>query len=72
MGETFSVVERLRLRLGLSVYVGHRWRSGWRAPLPFYAFTCPRHGVVLSYPHGYGETLRCPRCLDEALKEAGE
>ena len=72
MGETFSVVERLRLRLGLSVYVGHRWRPGWREPLPFYAFRCPRHGVVLSYPQGYGETLRCPRCWDRALKEAGE
>ena len=71
MGETFSIVERLRLRLGLRVYVGHRRLPGWRAPLPFYAFTCPKHGVVESYPQGYRETLRCPRCWDGALQEDG-
>ena len=68
--EAFNLLERLRLRLGLSVYVGHRRRPGWRAPLPFYAFMCPRHGIVESYPQGHGKILRCPRCLEESIKEA--
>ena len=65
----FSILDRIRLRLGLPVYVGHRRKPGWRGSLPFYAFNCPKHGVVVSYPHGYGEVLTCPRCPDEA-KEA--
>ena len=60
-----SIPQLIKLRLGGHVYVGHRQRNGWRAPLPHYAFKCPVHGPVESYPHGYEQRLECPQCKAE-------
>ena len=45
-------------------YVGHRQMPGWKGALPFYEFRCKVHGLVESYPAGYGQVLRCPLCQD--------
>lgn len=57
--------QRLRLRLFGHAYVGHRTRPGWRDALPFYAFNCPKHGIVVDYPHGFDRRLACPICSEE-------
>lgn len=68
-------MQRLKLRLLGQAYIDHRTLPGWKGPLPFYAFTCPRHGVVEDYPHGYEQRLECPMCRreEELLRKfAGE
>jgi hypothetical protein len=69
-----AMVERVRgiwtwldIKITGAHYVGMATRDGWKAPMPFYAFECPKHGIQVSHPHGYGMELRCPVCL-EALK----
>jgi len=57
--------QRFKLRLSGYVYIGHRTRTGWNGPLPFFAFRCPVHGLVEDYPHGYSDRLDCPRCQRE-------
>jgi hypothetical protein len=61
-----NLLQRLRMRLSGHVYVGDRQKPGWRGPLPHYAFRCPVHGPVESYPHGYEGRLECPICMEEA------
>jgi len=51
--------KRLRLRLLGRVCIGNYRKPGWSGTLPFYAFTCPNHGVVVDYPHGYNGRLDC-------------
>ena len=36
--------------------------DGW-GPLAFYLVKCPRHGIVISYPHGYEGYFICPLCV---------
>ncbi|UCD45009.1 MAG: hypothetical protein JSV27_00410 [Candidatus Bathyarchaeota archaeon] len=55
----------MKLRLIGQAYFDHRTLPGWKGALPFYAFTCPRHGVVEDYPHGYGQRRDCPMCQRE-------
>lgn len=65
---------------GHKVHLGLHSKSGWTGELPFYAWCCPTHGVVIDYPHGYwapfkGTTpielkgvisqLYCPLCARE-------
>ena len=50
--------------------VGYYMRDGWRSPIMFYAFKCPKHGCVVDYPHGWAERLECPVCAVEGLKAA--
>ena len=61
-----NLLQRLKMSLSGHVCVGDRQRPGWRGPLPHYAFRCPVHGTVESYPHGYEQRLECPRCKEEA------
>jgi len=72
MDPRISLLNRLKMQLSGYVYVGERKRDGWRSPLPHYAFECPVHGLVESYPHGYDQRLECPRCVEEraAVKAA--
>lgn len=57
--------QHLRLKLFGHAYVGHRTRPGWRGALPFYAFNCPEHGIVVDYAHGFKRRLACPICSEE-------
>jgi len=59
-----GLLKRLLVRLGFSVYVGHRSKPGWTGELPFYAFRCNEHGVVIDYPHGFHGVLYCPLCME--------
>ena len=65
MDHRISLLNRLKMQLSGYVYVGDRRRDGWRGPLPHYAFRCPVHGLVESYPHGYEQRLECPMCREE-------
>jgi len=58
-------LDRLRLRLSGYVYVGDRMKEGWKAPIPHYAFKCPKHGTVVNYAHGFNQRLECPECRRE-------
>jgi hypothetical protein len=69
--------QRLMLRIFKKAYLGHHTKSGWTGTLPFYAFRCPTHGVVVDYPHGYNNRLDCPLCQTmkkdiETLRQARE
>ena len=44
------------------VFLYHHSKPGWAEAGPFYAFRCRDHGLVVSYPHGYGRNLMCPIC----------
>ena len=60
-----NLFKRLILHLFGQTYLEHRTRPGWSGSLPFYAFVCPFHGVVVDYPHGYSQRLECPKCMRE-------
>lgn len=45
-----------------NVYVEHRTRPRWSGSLPFYAFKCLEHGIVVNYPQGRKKKLNCPAC----------
>jgi hypothetical protein len=62
-----TLYQKLVLKLFRAVYIGHKTKPRWRGELPFYAFTCPIHGLVEDYPHGHDKRLECPSCR-EALK----
>ncbi len=47
------------------IHLGDYKLPGWKNPLPFYAFICERHGIVVSYPIGHMEKLLCPQFLEE-------
>jgi hypothetical protein len=60
-----NLVQHLKLCFLGQAYIGYRIRPGWKASLPFYAFECQRHGVIVNYPHGYGQRLECLLCQNE-------
>ena len=57
-----SLFQRFLIRTRGYAYVEHRIRSGWRAHIPFYAFKCKEHGIVVDYPHSHKSNLTCPKC----------
>jgi hypothetical protein len=60
-----SFLQRLRLRMYGRVSVGYRQMPGWKGPLEFFAFRCPKHGVQIDYEHGYNHRLDCPEYKKE-------
>lgn len=60
-------LQRLELFLTGRAYIGHYKHPGWRHAIPFYAFKCPKHGLVEDYPHGYNERLDCPKCSHNSV-----
>lgn len=59
----FTLLQRIKIRFGFPVYVGHRRREGWRGSLPFYAVYCSScNKIVEDYPHGFKDVLECPVC----------
>ena len=57
-----TLLQRIKIRFGFPVHIGHRRLNGWKGSLPFYAFRCPEHGVVENHPHGFNGRLDCPLC----------
>ena len=60
-----KLLERLKIQLSGYVYVGDRFKEGWKEPIHHYAFKCPKHGLIVDYPHGYNQRLECPKCREE-------
>jgi hypothetical protein len=60
-----TLTQRLQLIITGSTPTTTRSRPGWKHELQFYAFKCPIHGLVESYPQGHNQKLRCPKCSDE-------
>ena len=65
MDSRITLINRLRIQLSGYKYVGERVRDGWKGSLSHYAFWCPVHGLVESYPHGHDQRLECPLCVEE-------
>lgn len=64
-----SKFQKLRLRIIGHVPIGTRRKKDWTADIMHYAFKCSIHGIVVDYPHGFEERLRCPKCLDDYLRK---
>ena len=64
-----SLFKRLVLWLCGHIYIGSRSMPGWSGPLPFYAFRCPVHGLVVDYPRGFNDRLRCPLCFEGMTRD---
>lgn len=45
--------------------VGLYMVKGWKKPIMFYQFKCPKHGIVINYPKGFNDRLECPICFNE-------
>ena len=60
-----KLLERLRIQLQGHLYLGEEKRAGWKEPIAFYLFKCPKHGYVKNYAKGHQEILECPECLEE-------
>ena len=65
MDPRIRLIERLKIQLKGHVYVGDKKEDGWKDELPYFAFKCPKHGIVYDYPHGYKQRLECPLCRKE-------
>ena len=68
MTNKYSFMQKLRIRFFGSVPLELRMRPGWKEPIMFYAFNCPKHGIVEDYPHGHGQRLMCMKCLEAKWK----
>lgn len=60
-----SLIQKFKMKINGRLYIEHRTRPGWKGSLPFYAFKCPVHGVVIDYAHGEDDYLSCPKCWEE-------
>jgi len=70
-GIRLTSMQRKMAALGIKVPLGKHSKPGWGGALPFYAFNCKLHGVVINYPQGYAKILRCPECdREESQREA--
>jgi len=65
-------IQKFSLMIGAPTYIGHRKRTGWKDPLPFYACKCPTHGIVEDYPHGYEELRRKPTIFSRGMNPISE
>ena len=65
MDSRIRLLERLKIQLSGYVYVGDKFKEGWKEPIPHYAFKCEKHGIIIDYPHGYNQRLECPKCREE-------
>ena len=70
MDPRIRLIERLKIQLKGHVYVGDKKEDGWEKPLPYFAFKCPKHGIVYDYPHGHKQRLECPLCRKERNEES--
>ncbi len=68
MTPELNLWQRLLVELGFYVQVGERRFPGWSGSLMFYAFKCPKHGLVVDYIHGYDDVPCCPKCVDEKIR----
>lgn len=60
-----TLIQKIKMKINGQIYLEHRTRPGWKRSLPFYAFKCPVHGIVIDYAHGLEDYLACPKCWEE-------
>ncbi len=63
-----TLIDRLKIRLTGSAYLGNHKIYGCKESLPFYAFLCKEHGIVKNYVKGYAKRLECPLCVQNIRK----
>ena len=66
MDNRLRLIERIKMLLNGYTYIGDEKPEGWKEPVPFYIFKCPKHGYVKTYSMGHDELLICPECLKES------
>ena len=69
MDKRLKLLEKLEMLLMGHRYIGDEKKEGWKEPAAFYAFKCPKHGMVKNYVQGKGR-LECPECLKENQLES--
>jgi hypothetical protein len=60
-----SIFDMLRILLTGTSYIGNYKNKGWKDSLPFYAFKCPKHGIITNHVKEYNKRLECPKCKTE-------
>lgn len=63
--DNLSAYEQLKVKQSGNIYVGEYKMPDWSGTLPFYAFNCEKHGIVVNYPIGHMKMLLCPYCIEE-------
>ncbi len=61
-GIKLSAKQRLALKLRGFAYIGDRQYPGWSGKIAFYVYKCKvdkKEALLVDYPHGYNEALRC-------------
>ena len=58
-------IDIIEVRRRGEIFLGDHKMRGWKKALPFYAFNCEKHGIVVNYPLGHMESLLCPFCIEE-------
>lgn len=67
-----SLWQKIQLRINGYVFLRFEKREGWSGYLPIFAVKCPIHGLYSGAHHGYSDAPpQCPKCLEEAVKDAG-
>ena len=60
--EDLTRFQRIQLnRFGL-VKLGDIQREGWKETIDHYLMRCPKHGLIVTYPHWYSQRLDCYKC----------
>jgi hypothetical protein len=58
-----NVIQRWRLRLEGSIFIGYRQPIGWLTGLvPIYIVRCSEHGLYIDTLHGWKELPICSLC----------
>jgi hypothetical protein len=53
----------------MAKHIGDFMKEGWTTTVPFYAFKCKNHGIVVNYKQGLKKELRCPECEKERKED---
>jgi len=53
------------ISLGYHVPIEKRRLPGWSGSMMFYAFKCPKHGIMVDSIPGYDDIPSCQKCVDE-------
>lgn len=60
-----NFIQKMRISLFGSAFLGNHQRIGWMKPLPLYAFQCTKHGLQVGHPAGWKQSLICLTCFKE-------
>lgn len=69
MNKEINFIDKVKIWIKGSAYMGNYQNDGWKGSLPFYRFKCNKHGIVENYAKGYSKRLVCPLCIKENNKK---